>query len=105
MTPRRKRKGLSSKTPDERAKATDEFDQEFVVDTFHSMSPADRIAWNRLKRKRGRPRVGKGAKVIAVSLEKGLLAQCDRLAKKKGVSRASLIARGLKRVIAAEKAG
>ena len=61
--------------------------------------------WRRAKRKPGRPRQGKGAKVISVSLEKELLARADRLAKSKKVSRASLIARGLRAVLKAEAAG
>jgi hypothetical protein len=90
---------------DKLARATAEFDREFIADTFYPMTKADRARWARMKRKRGRPRLGKGAKVVAVSLEKELLSRCDRLAKKKRVSRASLIARGLRAVLAAEKAG
>lgn len=90
---------------EELAAATAEFDQEFVAETFHPMSDEDRAVWNRMKRKRGRPLIGNGAKVIAVSVERGLLARCDRLAKKKRVSRASLIARGLRAVLEMERAG
>jgi hypothetical protein len=87
---------------EELASATAEFDKEFVIRRFRDPSATERARWDKARRKRGRPRVGKGAKVIAVSLEKGLLIQCDRLAKRKKTSRASLIARGLRAVIAAE---
>lgn len=40
--------------------------------------------------------------MISVTVERGLLAQSDALAKNMGVTRAGLIARGLKAVLAAE---
>jgi predicted transcriptional regulator len=49
-----------------------------------------------------RPRRGRGAKVISVRLEQDLLARFDALAKSLGISRALLIERGLKAVLAAE---
>lgn len=42
---------------------TSEFDQEFVADTFHKLSPEKRAEWNRIKRKSGRPRRGNGPKL------------------------------------------
>jgi hypothetical protein len=55
------------------------------------------------KRKAGRPVVGKGAKVIAVSVEKGLLKQADAYAKSHGLKRAQLIAQALRAVIEQDK--
>ncbi len=83
---------------------TTEFDGEFVADSFKAPTPMARAQWQRTKRKRGRPRQGSGVKVISVSVEKSLLRQCDALAKKMGVSRASLISRGLMEVLSAESA-
>ena len=80
-----------------------EFDREFVADTFGPPPPDATAAWLQAKRKPGRPRTGQGFKVVSVSLEKGLLSEADRLAKTKGTSRAGLIARGLRAVLAAEK--
>ena len=79
--------------------ATAEFDKEFVADTFHPLTPPQRRIWNRVKRGRGRPKVGKGVKVISVSVEKDLLAKIDRLAKKSKLSRARLISHGLHAVL------
>ena len=45
---------------------------------------------------------GRGAKVISVSLEQELLAKSDALAKSPSISRALLIERGFKAVLAAE---
>ena len=51
------------------------------------------------KRKAGRPVVGKGAKLVAVTIEKGLLKRADAYAKAHGLKRTELIARGLLHVI------
>lgn len=81
---------------DELREATKEFDREFIADEFKPLTPEMRSRWERAKRAPGRPRIGKGAKVISVSLEQGLLQKSDRLAKKLGVTRAALISRGLR---------
>jgi hypothetical protein len=51
------------------------------------------------RRKRGRPKTGKGVKVISLSLERTLLAETDRAARKLGVPRSQLISRGLRLVL------
>ncbi len=79
--------------------ATAEFDKEFIADTFRPLFPAERKLWNRVKRGRGRPKVGKGVKVISVSIERDLLTKIDRLAKKAKLSRARLISHGLQAVL------
>jgi len=82
------------------AKATKQFDEELVIDKSRPLTIEDRAQWNKAKRKRGRPKVGKGVKVISVSLEMGLLAEADKLAERKGITRAKLITYGLKAVLA-----
>lgn len=84
------------------AKATKEFDREFIIDTFAEPSSRDRARFEAARRKPGRPREGHGAQVISVSVERRLLAVCDELARKLGITRARLIARGLRAVLAAE---
>jgi hypothetical protein len=88
-------------TTAELREATKEFDQEFVGDTFRPVTAAEQERFERA-RKRGRPRKGHGAKTISVTVEKQLLAQTDRLAKKLHVPRAVLVARGLQAVICQE---
>ncbi|MGD2108350.1 MAG: ribbon-helix-helix protein, CopG family [Phycisphaerae bacterium] len=81
-----------------------EFDREFVADTF---GPPTREANERLaraKRKRGRPRVGTGSKAISVTIERTLLRKIDRIARRRKVSRAELIARGLRTVLEEDEA-
>lgn len=48
---------------------------------------------------RGRPRVGKGAQRIMVTVERELLSEADAEAKRRQMSRSQLIAEGLKHVI------
>ena len=59
-------------------------------------------ALRRTRPRRGRPQVGKGAAVICVSIERGLLQETDRLAEKLGVPRTALIARGLRALLSRE---
>jgi len=92
-------KPYSEMSTDELRKATVEFDREFVGETFREPTPRQRAQDRRARRKRGRPRVGLGARTISVTIEKGLLAKADRLARKLHVHRANLIARGLQAVV------
>ncbi len=89
-------------TTAELREATKEFDREFIGETFGPPTAEQRAQDRRARQKRGRPRNGLGAKTISVTVEKRLLAQTDRLAKKLQVPRAVLIARGLQAVVNAE---
>ena len=82
--------------------ATKDLNREMVADEFRPMGPAERARWERARRKPGRPRRGAGAKVISVSVERVLLVRSDALARNLGITRASLVERGLKAVLAAE---
>ena len=64
------------------------------------LNSRQRATWRRIKRKMGRPKIGKGCKPIAVSLEIGLLKRADAYAKQHGLKRAQVISLGLLRVIA-----
>lgn len=81
------------------ARATKEFDAEFVADDFSSLDRSSRARWAAVKRKRGRPVRGKGAKAVSVTIERTLLQKTDKLARKLKVSRAQLIERGLRGVL------
>jgi len=85
--------------------ATKQFDEEMAVDRSRPLTPAERKAWEKARRKPGRPRRGAGAKVISVSVERGLLARSDALARNLGISRASLIERGLRAVLGPVRPG
>jgi len=97
-------KALTKMNSTELRAATAEFDDEFVADSFGEPTPQQKAQLQRAKRKRGRPRVGKGVQVISVSVEKGLLQETDKLAKKLKVRRAWLISRGLRAILNQEVA-
>ncbi len=98
----RLRRGLKSVKANKLAETTAPYDREMVVDDFGPLTGAARERWLRARRKRGRPRRGKGAKVISVTVEKELLVRSDSLARDLGLSRAGLIERGLKAALAVE---
>lgn len=75
------------------------FEKEFIADEAREPNELERAEWNKAKRKRGRPAVGDGSRTISVSVEKRLLKDADRLAKRLSISRAKLIACGLKKML------
>ncbi len=100
----RQQKRFQEMTTAELRRATNEFDREFIADRARPMNNAERSRNRQLRRRRGRPRIGKGAEKINVCLERDLLASVNRLAKEKGIRRSTLIAQALASVIA-RKAG
>ncbi len=89
-------------TTEELAEATREFDQEGVAETFRPMTPSEEAAWQSAvhKRRGGRARNSGHMKVISLGIEAGLLKRADAAAKKRGISRAKLVAEGLEVVLA-----
>lgn len=67
------------------------------------LDPAMRKAWNRAKRKAGRPRIGRGAQRVLISIERGLLEDADALAKRRHVTRSQLFSEGVRNILS--KAG
>ena len=98
-------KPVKKLTNAELEKMSAEFDREFVADTFGPPTPEAKARLRRAKRKPGRPRIGAGSKAISVTVEKTLLRQVDRIAKRCGTTRAKLIARGLKAILKEEGPG
>jgi hypothetical protein len=76
----------------ESGKAIGEFDVPFVFERARPMTAAERAEERKLRRGRGRPKIGSGAKKVSISLEGEVLQKTDALAKKKGVNRSELIA-------------
>ncbi len=74
------------------------FDREFVADSARQLTPSQKLR-ERRARKRGRPQVGKGARRVLVTIERGLLRATDAYARRHGLTRAALVARGLRSVI------
>ncbi len=88
-------------TAAELARATRRFDKSFVFESARAMTASERAHERKLRRGRGRPKIGRGSRKISISLEQELLHETDALAKKKGLNRSELIAdfvmAGLKR--------
>jgi len=95
-------KPVKKRTEAELEKMSAEFDDEFVADTFGPPTDEAKARLRRARRKPGRPRIGAGSKAISVTVEQTLLRQVDRLAKRRGTTRAKLIARGLRAVLKEE---
>jgi hypothetical protein len=98
----KRKKKYWNMTSDELGAATREFDQEGVAETFRPMTPKEEKAWQAAVRKRpaARTKNGEDVKVISIGIDAGLLRRADAVAKKRGISRAKLVAEGLKAVLA-----
>ena len=94
------RKKYSRMNTRELAEATKEFDEEFAFLKARPLTDREKNLHAKA-RKRGRPRVGMGAEKIQVSVERSLLSRSDAFARKHGMSRSEMIARGLQAVLVA----
>ena len=86
----------------EKERIARQFDSETPQQSLARSRPLnakERRQWRRFKAKMGRPKIGKGAKTISLTVEKELLKQADAYAKRHGISRATLVAQGLQAVL------
>jgi hypothetical protein len=89
-------------TAEEWDKEVEKFDQEFIGDLGEPLDDAMKERLRRAQRRGrrlGRPRVGKGAKRVLVTIERGLLSESDAYAKVHGLTRAAVIAKGLRTLL------
>ena len=75
------------------------FDQEFIAETAEPLTAQERVRDQKARRKRGRPRVGGGARRVLVTIDPSLLQRSDIYADKHGLTRSALIARGLEELL------
>lgn len=85
----------------EKSKEASRFDREFVSTETRPLTPKERREWQAVKRGPGRPRKGRGATVISLSVERDLLTSADSFAKAQGLSRSELFVRGVRAVMVA----
>ncbi|MFI5380537.1 MAG: hypothetical protein ACHRHE_14670 [Tepidisphaerales bacterium] len=80
-----------------------QFDRVIPASEYEKPTPDEKAKLRRAMQKlrRGRPKIGKGAKRVLVTIERGLLEETDSFAKRRGISRAALISKGLRCVLAA----
>ena len=71
-----------------------EFDKEILEEDLKPLTPRMK-ALDDAMRGRGRPRIGKGAKRINLTMELDLLRRVDSMAARSGKSRSQIIARGV----------
>jgi hypothetical protein len=84
----------------ERQRIVAEYERGIPFSELRPLTKAERARWERVKRKKlGRPKVGKGVRVISLSVERGLLERADSYAQENGLTRAQLFARGLVAVL------
>jgi hypothetical protein len=93
-------------TQEEKDRAWEYYDREIPMSESRPPTVAEQAHLNRAlgrlagpKRSAGRPKVGQGAKVVAVTLERGFLGNVDAYAKEHGLKRAEMITRGLRLVM------
>jgi hypothetical protein len=86
-------------TTAELAEATKEFDRPISAKRGRPLNETERAQERRFRAKLGRPKQGKGAKVISVTMERGLLLRTDAFAKRLGLNRAQLIAQSLEQAM------
>jgi len=98
-----KKKPYWEMTARELADATKQFDEPLVVDRSRPPTPKEREQWKRVKRKRGRPKVGHGCKRVSISVEKDLLKRITAYARKRQMSRSGLVAEAFEELLANEK--
>ena len=81
----------------------DKLYEEAVKLTYDNTRPLNAAERRQLERaaRKGRPRVGAGAQRINLTVERVLLKRADSYAKKRGLTRAAVVAEGLKRILAA----
>jgi hypothetical protein len=90
-------------TTAELRKATREFDDPAYQPPALPQTAEDVAQQCRAKNKGGRPRKGRGAQTVSLTVEKALLARSDAYAKRLGVSRAELVQRGLNAILPARQ--
>lgn len=88
-----------SRTDAEKEAVYKSVDRAFSPEELQPLTSTQRKVWAKARKRMGRPRIGKGARVISLSVEKGLLQRADAYAKRLGLTRAQLVARGLEAVI------
>jgi hypothetical protein len=94
-----KHKRYSAMTTAQLRNATEEFDREWTGPGLPGkpLTAEDRALH---RRARGRPIVGKGAKIVPISIERGLLTDADAFAKRHKLKRSEMVAQGLRLVMA-----
>jgi hypothetical protein len=100
---------LSDAQKDAEVAKYDKYPEGFVGKPLRKSDKAlDRLARAKgrsVSRAAGRPIVGKGAKIVPVSIERGLLEKADSFGRRHKLKRSQMVADGLRMVMQRAKAG
>lgn len=103
-----KRKAYEKMTTEELAEATSEYDKPWTGKGLPGkrLSAAQRAQHRKasVRAKAGRPTIGAGAKIVPVSIERGLLMQVDAFAQRHQLKRSQMVVEGL-RLVMRKRAG
>jgi hypothetical protein len=81
----------------ERDEVVRAFDKGISYEETRPLSAKGKLLWNAAKR--GRPKVGKGARRVLITIEGGLLSDADRAARDSGKNRSQFIAEALRQAL------
>jgi hypothetical protein len=95
-----KRKPYSEMTAAQLREATRQYDAEWTGPGLPG-KPLTARDQTHHKRARGRPKVGSGAKIVPISVERDLLSKADAFARRHKLKRSQMVAQGLKLVMKA----
>lgn len=84
---------------DEIARATRKYDEAFAADKYFRPMPASERAAHLKSLRRGQPQRKKAIKRVVIALEQELLQRADSYAKRHGLTRSDIIAKGLETLI------
>ena len=84
---------------DDKEKVWNYYNRKIPLSETRAPTAAERALMARMRKKAGRPKVGQGSKLVAVTIEKGLLTRADAYAKEHAMKRTELIAQGLRLVL------
>ena len=71
-----------------------EVDREIGPSELRSLNAGERRRWARFKKRLGRPKIGRGAKLVTLSVERGRMEQIDAFLKRHGLGRSAFLLRG-----------
>src|SRR6476620_11184870 len=77
----------------EKERVWQSLNREIRDEELRPLTAAERKRWARVKRKIGRPKVGRGAVPLSVSLERGLLERVDADGRRGGMTRSTYLGR------------
>ena len=98
MSNKKKSKPFFKLTAAERDALVKQFDREISFEETKPLSPKGKALWRRAKRAKPATSSGRAARAVVIPVDKSLLERADQYAKRHGMTRAQVVALGLKAV-------